>query len=91
MSEQQNQNEAACGGSALTAELGNEIERHLRQLAPHQREREAARLLRASKAEIDRLRDGLQRMVSLYESEQDHENPSALRPEWLKALLVPNA
>lgn len=35
-----------CELPALTAELGNEIARHLRQLAPHQREREAARLLR---------------------------------------------
>lgn len=30
MNDQQNQNEAACGGSALTAELGADLERELR-------------------------------------------------------------
>ena len=57
MSEPKDQTEAACGGSALTAELGNEIERYLRQLAPHQSQREAARLLRGALAEIARMRD----------------------------------
>ena len=56
MNDQQHQNEAACGGSALTAVLGNEIERYLRQLAPHQNERQGPTLLREALAEIAGLR-----------------------------------
>lgn len=58
MSEPKDQTEAAAGGSALTAELGNEITLYLRQLAPHQNKREGPTLLRDALAEIARLRQG---------------------------------
>lgn len=44
----------------LDCRVGQRIERYLRQLAPHQNEREGPTLLREALDEIERLRDELQ-------------------------------
>ena len=63
MSEPQDQTEAACGGSALTAELGalaDQFECHALSRSIDDIEA-AGRAMRAAMTEIERLRDALQK------------------------------
>jgi hypothetical protein len=65
MSEQKDQNEAACGGSALTAELGalaDQFECHALSRSIDDVEA-AGRAMRSAKAEIERLRAAIRQTL----------------------------
>ena len=81
MNDQQNQNEAADGGSALTAELGDDV-----PCSPELDYHERKRLM----FENEMLRDALQTVVDAWTAQ--FERNGHMAPEWVKkvrAALLP--
>lgn len=92
MSEQQNQNEAAGGGSALTAQLGalaDQFECHAASRSIDDVEA-AGRAMREAKAEIERLRDALENLELQAVRDVVHGWVSVPAVEW-DAIMVHNA
>ena len=69
--------------------LVKKIECYLRQLAPHQRDREAAQLLAQAREQIYRLREAI--LVQLCETEDSEYMTSAQRDQFARDALTQNA